>query len=52
MLAVTVAFCWAFASIAGVVWNRLVPIEVITPVMLVVTGFYMTRKDSNGKDHE
>ncbi len=53
VLTVTVSFCWAFAAIAGVVSNRFVPIEVITPVMLTVVGFYMTRKETNGngKDH-
>ncbi len=52
VLTVTVSFCWALAAIAGVVANRLVPIEVITPVMLTVVGFYMTRKNGNGKEHE
>ncbi len=50
ILTVTVSFCWAFAAIAGVIANRFVPIEVITPVMLTVVGFYMTRKNGNGKE--
>lgn len=48
IITVTVSFCWAAASIAGIIFNRLVPIEIITPVMLAVTGFYMTRRNGNG----
>ena len=52
VLAITVAAIWTLASIDSIVFNRPVPSEIITPVMLIVVGAYMARRNGNGNgDH-
>lgn len=48
VLTLTVASVWAISAIDAVAFNRPVPVEIVTPVMLTVVGFYMARNGNGG----
>jgi hypothetical protein len=47
IIGLTVAMVWLIMSIGGLVIRDYTPLSVVTPVMLVVTGFLFARK-ANG----
>ena len=52
-ITLVVGSVWAAAGLASLVDANVTPLTIITPVMLIVTGFWMaTRKNGNGKGDE
>lgn len=48
VITLTVSSVWALAALDAVAFNRVVPAEIVTPVMLAVVGFYMSSTRGNG----
>jgi sulfite exporter TauE/SafE len=48
-LTLLVGLVWGIAGIAALVTNNVTPLTVITPVMLIVVGFWMAAKRNGEK---
>ncbi len=51
-LAVIVALCFVGASVDSIVFNRPLPAELVTPLMVIILTAYMIRENGNGKKDE